>query len=368
MKELFFSVLCLMCAGVGMAQVPAETNIDKSGYPMVLPDNRIEFRIKAPTAQSVQIDLGRKYDMTKDAGGVWSVTTDVQGSGIHYYSLIVDGVSVADPASESFYGCSRMMSCIEVPYAPGDNRFEVRDVKHGDVRTVRYFSKVTGKWRVMYVYTPAGYDNSTENRYPVLYIMHGGGEDARGWVQQGRTDIIMDNLIADGLAVPMLVVSFDANVGGFDHVNSEILDNVVPFIEKTFRVDARADRRALSGLSMGGMYTLYTGVPNTDKFHYLGVFSSGWFAQQSSFMNTTAERDANYSYMGKNASYINANLKKFWIAMGGHEDIAYANCQIMMQRMKQMGVKFDYYESAGGGHTWPVWREDLYLFSQMLFK
>jgi len=293
------------------AQTPATTNINKSGFPKIMPDNSIEFSIKAPEAQKVQLDLGRKYDMTKNANGVWTVTTEPQGSGIHYYSLVVDGLSVADPSSESFFGCSRMMSCIhyyslivdglsvadpssesffgcsrmmscvEVPYAKEDTRFQVRDVAHGNVSTVRYFSKVTNSWRVMYVYTPAGYDKNIDQKYPVLYIMHGGGEDARGWVQQGRGDIILDNLIADGKAKPMLMVSFDANVGGFDNVGKEILDNVIPSVEKDFRVDASADSRAISGLSMGGMFTLYVGVPNTDKFHYLGVFSSGWFAKSS---------------------------------------------------------------------------------------
>lgn len=366
-RQLFLSMLAMVSVAT-FAQTPATTNINKSGFPKIMPDNSIEFSIKAPEAQKVQLDLGRKYDMTKNANGVWTVTTEPQGSGIHYYSLIVDGLSVADPSSESFFGCSRMMSCVEVPYAKEDTRFQVRDVAHGNVCTVRYFSKVTNSWRVMYVYTPAGYDKNMDKKYPVLYIMHGGGEDARGWVQQGRGDIILDNLIADGKAKPMLMVSFDANVGGFDNVGKEILDNVIPSVEKDFRVDASADSRAISGLSMGGMFTLYVGVPNTDKFHYLGVFSSGWFAKSSPFMNADKERDANYAYIDNNVSLLNNNLKQFFITIGGKPDIAYDNCQIMMQHLKQKGVKFDYYDSKDGGHTWPVWREDLYLFAQKLFK
>ncbi len=368
MKRYLFLSMCLMLSVATFAQTPAVTNVNKSGYPKIMPDNSIEFCIKDPDAQKIQVDLGRKYDMTKSADGVWTVATEPQGPGIHYYSLIVDGLSVADPSSESFFGCSRMMSCVEVPYAKDDMRFQVRDVAHGNVRTVRYFSKVTGSWRMMYVYTPAGYDNSTTRKYPVLYIMHGGGEDARGWVQQGRGDIILDNLIAEGKAQPMLMVSFDANVGGFDNVGLEILQNVIPSIEKEFRVEAGADSRALSGLSMGGMYTLYVGVPNTDKFHYLGVFSSGWFAKSSSFMNADRERDANYAYIEKNVPLINRNLKQFFITIGGKPDIAYDNCQVMLQRFRQAGVRFEYFDSEEGGHTWPVWRENLYLFAQKLFK
>jgi enterochelin esterase-like enzyme len=368
MKRQLFSSLFAMLSVVTFAQTPATTNINMAGYPRIMPDHSIQFSIKAPEAQKVQIDLGRKYDMIRSADGVWSVTTEPQGSGIHYYSLVVDGLSVADPSSESFFGCSRMMSCVEVPYANDDTRFEVRDVAHGSVRTVRYYSTVTRSFRLMYVYTPAEYDKNSTKKYPVLYIMHGGGEDARGWVQQGRGDIILDNLAADKKALPMIMVSFDANVGGFDKVGTEILQNVIPTVEKDFRAEASADSRALAGLSMGGMYTLYVGVPHTDMFHYLGVFSSGWFAKSSPFMNADKERDANYAYIDKNVSFINQNLKQFYITIGGKPDIAYENCQVMMQHLRQVGVKFDYYDSREGGHTWPVWREDLYLFAQKLFR
>lgn len=127
-----------------------------------------------------------------------------------------------------------MMSCVEVPYEQNTTQYNIKNVPHGDVRTVRYFSNVTNSWRIMYVYTPADYDKNISKKYPVLYIIHGGGEDARGWVQQGRTDIILDNLAAEGKVVPMLVVSLDANISGFDNVEKEIMDNVVPFVEKNF--------------------------------------------------------------------------------------------------------------------------------------
>jgi len=149
-------------------------------YPQILPDNRIVFRTKAPDAQKVQIDLGKKYDMVKQADGFWEVTTDSIGEGFHYYSLVVGGLAVADPASETFYGMGRQAGGIEIPFRGGDYYAE-KDVPHGEVRMKRYFSPVTNSWRRFYVYTPASYDENTTEKYPVLYILHGGGEDERGW-------------------------------------------------------------------------------------------------------------------------------------------------------------------------------------------
>ena len=196
------------------------TNININGYPRVLSDNRVMFRVNAPQAQNVQIDLcGTKYDMNKSDNGAWTVTTNPQVPGYHYYSLVVDGVSTADPASQSFYGCSRWSSAIEIKEA-GMDVFEVQDVPHGEVRTVYYYSKVDESWRPLMVYTPAGYNEGKQD-YPVVYIQHGGGEDHRGWMEQGRTAQIMDNLIAAGKAVPMIVVSSNSNVRSRNGRSSE---------------------------------------------------------------------------------------------------------------------------------------------------
>jgi enterochelin esterase-like enzyme len=367
-RNLFFSLAILLTGLVAQAQTPATTNIGRGRYPAVYPDGRVEFQIKAPEVQNLQVDLGRRYPMTKDDQGVWHVTTDPQGPGIHYYSLIVDGLSVADPASESFYGCGRMMSCVEIPYAQDGDRYALKDVPHGCVRTQYYFSKVTNSWRRMFVYTPAGYDTNKGKRYPVLYIMHGGGEDARGWVQQGRMDVILDNLAAEGRACPMIAVSFDANVGGYEPVEKEIMENVVPFVDANYRTVKDADSRALSGLSMGGIFTLFTGIPHYDTFHYLGVFSSGWFSGRNPMMGTANDSENSYTFLNDHLADFNNKVRLFWISQGGKEDIAYQNCQIMRSRLDKIGVKYQYYESAGGGHTWPVWREDIYLFAQKLFK
>ncbi|SHL37684.1 Enterochelin esterase [Chitinophaga jiangningensis] len=351
-----------------VAGAPAATNVRNAGYPQILPDHRVIFRVKAPEARQVQVDLGRKYDMKKNSEGVWTVTTDSISEGFHYYSLIVDGLAIADPASETFYGMGRMASGIEIPLT-GNNYYALRDVPHGDIRIRKYFSKITGSWRQLYIYTPPGYDANTSVKYPVLYILHGGGEDETGWATQGKTDLIMDNLIASKKAEPMLIVMPDANVGGaaFDEAvlkkfESELKEVIIPLVEKNFHADTTATKRALAGLSMGGIHTLYTGIKNTNMFSYLGVFSSGWIQPRQGSIAA-----AQYDYMMANAAAINNNLKALWIAMGGKEDIAYHNCQLMLKKLDELKAKYTYSEYPGG-HTWPVWRNNLFNFAQQLFK
>lgn len=350
-----------------LGMVPS-TNIRSAKYPQIFPDGRVVFRVKAPDAQKVQIDLGRKYDMLKDTGGYWIATTDSISEGFHYYSLLIDGVAVVDPASETFYGMGRMASGIEIPFK-GDDYYALKDVPHGDIRIKKYFSPVTRSWREVYIYTPPGYDANTADKYPVLYIMHGGGEDERGWAMQGKTDLIIDNLVAEQKARPMIVVMPDANLGAsaFEEnalklFESELKQAVIPFVEKNYRTVNDAAHRALAGLSMGGIHTLYTGIKNSDMFSALGVFSSGWILpMQNNIAN------AQYDFLKSNASSVNGNLKTFWIAMGGKEDIAYKNCQVMLAKLDELGIKHTYYEYPGG-HTWPVWRNNLYNFAQLLFK
>jgi len=346
---------------------PAESNVRSARYPQVLPDGKAVFRVKAPEAQKVQLDLVRKYDMVKNSEGIWEVTTDSLSEGFHYYSLIIDGVALADPASETYYGMGRMASGIEVPFK-GDRYYEVRNVPHGDIRIKHYYSNVTNSWRDFYLYAPPGYDGNAGERYPVLYIIHGGGEDERGWAVQGKTDLIIDNLIAEKKAVPMIVVMVDGNLpvnafgeDGLKVFEKELKESIIPFVEKNYRVKGEPKSRALAGLSMGGIQTLYAGVKNTDMFSYLGVFSSGWFAERKELS------DPQYEFMKNNSEKINSNLKQFWISQGGKEDIAWKNCQTMLSRFDEMKIKYTYSEYPGG-HTWPVWRNNLYKFAQLLFK
>jgi enterochelin esterase-like enzyme len=356
--------------GYTILGTPASTNIRNIKYPQILPDNRVVFKIKAPNAQKVQVDLDKKYDLVKDTSGFWNLTTEVISRGFHYYTLLIDGVALADPSSETFYGMGRMASGIEIPFREG-SYYALKDVAHGDIRIKKYFSKVSNSWREMYVYTPPGYDNSIV-KYPVLYLLHGGGEDQRGWATQGKTDLILDNLIAENKSEPMIIAMLDGNVGGGGGIanfgeqqlrafENELKNGAIPFVESNFRTETDANNRALAGLSMGGLQTLYAGIKNIDMFSYLGVFSSGWWA------NNTKLSDPQYEIMQKNAKTINKNLKELWISQGGKEDIAHANCQIMMKKFDDMGIKYKYSEYPGG-HTWPVWRHDIYMFSQLLFK
>ena len=351
-----------------VAGAPAQTNVRSAIYPQIFADQKVLFKMKAPDAKKVQVDLGRKYDMVKDSSGIWSVTTDSISEGFHYYSIIIDGIAVADPSSQTFYGMGRMASGIEIPFF-GGGYYALRDVPHGDIRLKKYFSKVTNSWRQLYIYTPPGYDANLKDNYPVLYILHGGGEDESGWGSQGKTDLIMDNLIAAKKAQPMLVVMPDANMGGpaFDEsglkkFESEINNTIIPFVENNYRVIADAKHRAMAGLSMGGIHTLYTGIKHTDQFSYLGVFSSGWIVP-----NQNEIANNQYAFLKNNSSTVNSNLKQLWIEMGGKEDIAYKNCQIMLSKLDEMKIKYSYSEYPGG-HSWPVWRNNLFNFAQLLFK
>ena len=347
---------------------PASTNVRGVKYPQILPDSRAIFRVKAPDAQKVQLDLAKKYNMVKNSEGIWEVTTDSLTEGFHYYSILVDGLAVADPSSETFYGMGRMASGIEVPFK-GDDYYAIKDVPHGEICIKYYYSTVFNGWRRFYIYKPAGYDVNISEKYPVLYILHGGGEDERGWATQGKTDLILDNLIAANKAKPMLIVMPDGNVNaqGFGENTLRMFERelklcIIPFVEKNYRAETSSGNRALAGLSMGGIQTLYAGINNTELFSYLGVFSSGWIMPAQSDL-----ADKQYDFMKKNLDKIKNNLKLLWIGIGGKEDIAYNNCQTMISRFNEMNLKYTYSDYPGG-HTWPVWRNNLYNFAQLLFR
>jgi enterochelin esterase-like enzyme len=353
-----------------MLGTPAPTNVRRAKFPQILPDNRAIFRLKAPDAQKVQLDLGRKYDMVKDTGGVWGVTTDTLSEGFHYYSIVIDGVPIADPSSETFYGMGRMASGIEIPIR-GYNYYALNGVPHGDIRIEKYFSTVFNAWRQFYIYTPPGYDENTSAKYPVLYILHGGGEDERGWATQGKADLILDNLIAERKAKPMLVVMPDGNTNtdfaGFGErtlrmFEAELKRCVIPFVERNYRAETDSKNRALAGLSMGGIQTLFVGFNNADMFSCLGILSSGWILPMQKDL-----AEAQYAMIEKNLDAIKKNVSLVWVGIGGKEDIAYNNCQIMRGKFDEMKIKYEY-DDYPGGHAWPVWRHDLHTFAPLLFK
>jgi enterochelin esterase-like enzyme len=364
-------LVCITLSSICSAQnnsKPASSNVRRAEYPQITADSRAVCKLKAPDAQKVQLDLGKKYDMVKNGEGIWEITTDPLTEGFHYYSLIIDGVAVCDPASETFYGMGRMASGIEVPFA-GDGYYQIKNIPHGEIRIKRYYSNVTNSWRQFYLYSPPGYNENTGEKYPVLYILHGGGEDERGWTAQGKTDLIIDNLLAEKKAVPMIVVMPDGNmpmnsfgVEALQAFEKELTQSIIPFVEKNYRVKTEAKFRALAGLSMGGIQTLYVGVNHTDMFSYLGVFSSGWIQPMQSDL-----ANSQYEFMRKNVNTINGNIKQFWISEGGKEDIAWKNGQLMRSKFDEMKIKYNYSEYPGG-HTWPVWRNNLYHFAQLLFQ
>jgi len=386
-------------ASVALGQSPTttdavtpSTNIGGAEYPRVTPDLRVIFRIKAPDAQKVEFDLGRPYAAQKDAEGFWTATTDPQVPGFHYYALLIDGVRVSDPASESFYGTGRQSSAIEIP-EKGVDYYLPKDVPHGDVRERWYHSSVTGAWRRVYVYTPPGYDTKLPTRYPVLYLQHGAGEDERGWSNQGHVAFIMDNAIAEGKAAPMLVVmdkgyaqrageapftpgpprgnggrggaapNFGRMFQAFDDV---VTKDLIPYIDASFRTIPDRDHRALAGLSMGGAQAYNIGLNHLDLFSYIGGFSGagGGFGGGGAFDPKTA----NNGVMA-DADAFNRRVHVLFMSIGTAEPQRMQDSvRGYHDNLTKAGIKTVFYESPGTSHEWLTWRRSLHEFTPLLFR
>ncbi|HYQ56491.1 MAG TPA: alpha/beta hydrolase-fold protein [Draconibacterium sp.] len=346
-------------------------------YPKALADKSVEFQLKAPEAEKVQVEFGEIYDMTKDEEGNWSVISKARIPGLHYYWYIIDGVRVSDPYSEAFYGSNgEFMSGIEIP-EDGVDFYKIKDVPHGDIRTEPYFSNTTKGWRELNVYTPPGYDKNLDKDYPVLYLQHGGGENQVGWVIMGRTCNIMDNLIAEGNAVPMLVVMSNGHVnrevpnapGGYNSegmatFKDEMVNNIIPFIESNYRVKTGRKNRALAGLSMGGGQSFYVGLQNLDVFANVGSFSSGIFGGIS-------ERSAGFDpeneipgILSKSESF-NEKLDVFYISVG-EQDPRFEATKKAVSIFRENGVEVEH-NSFPGGHDFQVFRKSLHDMAQKLF-
>ena len=380
--SLLFILECLYFIGTANGQVPegakpASTNIRSNECPCIQDDLSVLFRVDAPDAGKVQLDLGKLYDMHKDDKGFWTVTTEPQVPGFHYYSLVIDGFKIADPASESFYGMGRMASAIDIPES-GVDFYTLKDVPHGDIRSKNYFSETTGSWRNVNIYTPPGYDKDNNIHYPVLYIQHGGGEDERGWAVQGKTNIIMDNLIAEGKAVPMLVVMANGNASkpgvtarGYNDeamavFKEELFENIIPFIESNFRVKPDADYRAIAGLSMGGGQAFYTGLRNTDMFANVGVFSTGLFGGIRRQSAEAFDPETIIPGILSSPEAFNKKLKVFYISVG-EQDERIEPTKKLIKTFNSRGLNV-IFASFPGSHEWQVWRKSLYDFAQKLFK
>lgn len=357
------------------AQLPgiaAETNINANGYPRILNDLRAVFSIKAPEANHIQVQVGQNVDMVKDENGVWTCTTEPLVPGFHYYNLLIDGVNVSDPASESFYGCGRMYSAIDVP-EKGCDFYTLKDVPHGVVRSTNYFSKQTNSWRPVNIYTPPSYDRESNRKFPVLYIQHGGGEDHRGWSQQGKTAIILDNLIAEGKAKEMIVVMANGNVagGGYNRKGmepfiNEMIHNIVPFVEANYRALADKKHRAIAGLSMGGGQSFYTGLQNTSVFGSVAMFSSGIFGGVTMAGMKPFNAEDEIPGLLTNPEFFNKELDLFYISMGEQDvRIDATTKQVALFREKGLNVT---YTTFPGDHEWQVWRKSLHDLAPRLFK
>ena len=345
-------------------------------YRTVNPDGSVTFSIRANGAKNVVADIcSVKYPMKQDKSGLWKVTTPSLVPGFHYYSLEVDGARFADPVSESFYGCSMMSSAVEIP-EPDTELFEIQDVPHGDIRLMNYYSEQTGEWRPLQIYVPAGYDRN-KKKYPVVYIHHGGGEDHRGWMQQGRVANIMDNLIAQGKAVPMIVVSVNSNVripgavvtGGYSKQSmqpyrTELIDYIIPFVEKNFRVKTGAHNRAMCGLSMGGGQSFYIGLNEPDVFASVGQFSAGIFGgiAEAKPMDFEKEVPGMISRTGE----FNKKHDIYYVSCG-EQDPRINATRAAVGRMKDAGVEV-VFESYPGDHEWQVWRKSFSSFAQKIFS
>jgi enterochelin esterase family protein len=380
---------------------PASSNQAGKQYPQVNSERRARFRIVAPLAQSVKVPEWGGVTLTKGEDGAWVGTTRPLDEGFHYYRINIDGADVPDPGSKFYYGASRSGSAIEIP-AHDQDFYALKIVPHGQVRENLYFSKSTNTVRRCFVYTPPDYDKDAGKRYPVLYLQHGAGEDETGWGNQGRANLIMDNLIAEGKAKPFIIVmdngggnvfggkgfkgakgakdakdtkdakdpkdakdakdgkdakdakgGFKGGKGGFNFAafGKILIEETVPYIDANYRTLADQPHRGMAGLSMGGMQTKQITLANLDKFSHIGMFSGGSIAPA----DTANLGDA-----------FKQKVKVLFVSYGGREKGATA--QANREALEKMGIRSIYYESPETAHEWQSWRRSLYQIAPLLFR
>jgi len=348
----------------------APTNIRTGEYPKIADDGRLAFQYRAPNAKTVQLQIaGKKYDLDPGEGGLWSTIIPYPGPGMQFYAYIVDGITVNDPSSEFFFNGS-WRSAVEVP-SPGEDFYLMKQVPHGQVREFWFFSTITQTYRLMYIYVPAEYETNTTARYPVLYLQHGGGENETSWIRAGRANIILDNLIAEKKAKPMIIVvnsgfafkpdeSMDSGIEFLPGSSFEqmLLKDVIPTVDKNFRTIPDREHRALAGLSMGSLQTLQIGLTNLNMFAWLGVFSRppGEFDTVNGFNGVLS-----------NPALVNSSLRLFWWGAGTTEVSIYNKSREILQGFKENGINHEFYESPGTAHEWQTWRRCLNQFAQKLF-
>lgn len=384
MKQSLATLVIALCIGsVSYAQTatikddfkPSSVNQPGKAYPQVNSDGCVRAQILAPEANMVQLDIGGvKYNMTKDANGLWTGESAPQDGGFHYYQLNIDGASVPDPGTKYFYGAGRWGSGIEIP-AHDKEIYALKEVPHGLVSELNYFSNITKAWRRCFVYTPPCYEKDADKRYPVLYLQHGSFEDETGWSAQGHANLILDNLIAENKAVPMIIVmdngyAFKAQENGdngrpamvFEEV---MMEEVIPMIDTRFRTITNRESRAIAGLSMGANQTMRIVMNNLDQFAYYGGFSGT--SNYPSSNEIDAETFLNGAF--KDGKKVNEQLKVFWLGLGTKEPEPFpGSIGAFINMLKKQGIHYEYYESPETAHEWQTWRRSLYQFAQFLFQ
>ena len=361
---------------------PSPYNFPGIEYPRIESDSRVTFRFNAPDAEKVQVSIVNvPFDMVKGEDGWWTYTSEPQDPGYHNYWMLVDGALVLDPRTEAFIGYGHMCNGFEVPAA--DSKFYEIDsnVPHGNVLIDHYFATASNSWRRIFVYTPPDYETNASARYPVLYLQHGGGEDERVWIEMGRTNVIMDNLIAAGKAEPFIVVMESSAVGPppvrrqtppaapaqgqargaaapprrmrftFDAFERLLIDELIPYIDSNYRTLADQPHRAMSGLSMGGMQTRQITLNNLDIFSHIGIFSGGSIslediADKPDFKSKVKVVFASYGSLERGAATLKENA----------------------DALKNAGVNSHYYISPQSAHEWQAWRRSLREFAPLLFR
>lgn len=346
------------------------------GSPVVDADRRATFTVHAPDAREVVVvnqsdpeAMGAaEYPMTQDAEGVWTVTTNPCRPGFHYYQLRVDGFHGADPRAEHFFGWARWSSGLEVP-DPDFDFHEPRDTPRGDVRMHWYRSQVTGETRRCLVYTPPGYDTEPGHRFPVLHLQHGSGEGELSWTMQGRANFILDNLIAEGRAVPMIVVMDNGYAPAPDAENRTnprgdenffeqlMVEDLVPEIDRSYRTVGTREARAITGLSMGAGQAQRIGFAHLDLFASIGGFSGGArdFDLETTFGGVFRDPDDFHS-----------RVKLYWFGCGDL-DRGFERGKAMHEALEAHGIRHHWHEMHGS-HEWRVWRHHLHAFAPLLFR
>jgi enterochelin esterase family protein len=388
-RSVFLILAALISGGICLAQTnqpavvedfkPSSVNQPDKQYPQVNSEGRVRVSISAPQALRVQFDIGAvKYDLTKDDKGVWIGECAPQDEGFHYYQLWVDGAAVPDPNSLYFYGASRWGSGIEIP-AKDQDFYTLKNVPHGQVREHFYFSKSNNSMRHCFVYTPPDYDKDFNKRYPVLYLQHGGGEDETGWSNQGKANLIMDNLIAEGKARPFIIVMDNGTwrmpeqarpprqgerpagnwppPGWADVFKKTLLEDIIPMIDANYRTLADQPHRAMAGLSMGGMQTRVVTLASPEKFSYVGIFSGGSISMEDIKTAPGFKEKIKLVFV----SYGSRELENRRSAFGGDP-------KATTDSLKAVGMNTHFYVSPLTAHEWQSWRRSLHEFAPLLFK